>query len=764
MAYQFQPIGPAKTEGIGGVLTPKLQPAPKLQTGTPIRPKEEPDTDKVLMGLGLGSLAPFLADLGVKGLSKIPGLEKFLYQEDPTLKAIKEADTAAKAVKELPSVKDTGVGYSEQELRDHARNKRMAEIRSLLPDLSIDQRKSVAGNLLSSLLTVGAGVPLKDPDAVDAFTSGVSGTRKFLDAQEKTGIDAAISRAEARNRAVAQIDPTLTTVNLYGFQKQEGTGIVQGYRTQGLRDQYGVTWTKSRGSSVDIDPHKPKNKDGSSNIIPAGQYYINEKNNLVEGEPADIATQTYQDTKGGDLHEGHDRKYVDPDTGAESFQTVFIDPEDSTKYVTRAELQQRGYNLVSSPDLYRLREIPGSEDKELIKEYTKDRENRAALFSMNRVAQEVMRPLMGNVQRVENPDGSTELIGFSDDVTTLSSRTLAQMADSVGRNIKEFGNQLADIGYGSGQIDSFNQYMKGRLTATRSYSANALLDSVDQYEQLLAIPESERSQQDKDDLIRARRLLGDTLLGLRDSAVNQAVEGDDIESGWFGADKTRIDDYLAKTGLYGANQIRLAYMAAAAAGQTGRTLSDKDVAFFMRQMGFEDGNARVASEKVANFVFQQNTGYDGDNDRGVKVRRLNALEGASEDFINKELFDLNSSLAGEFRIPMDLLDDLRSETDPEEREALRQEIKQKYIDRNTRGLGGALWILDERYNVFKPFTFAEEFVRDKEYLGELQNYLKLFGYDVLRDTRVTSPRATKTESTAKQDRRAAINKTRQSDR
>ena len=338
------------------------------------------------------------------------------------------------------------------------------------------------------------------------------------------------------------------------------------------------------------------------------------------------------------------------------------------------------------------------------------------------------------------------------------------MADGVGRNIKEFGNQLAELGYGSGQIDSFNQYMKGQLTATRSYSANALLDVVDQYEQLLAIPESQRTQEDKDDLVRARRLLGDTLLGLRDSAVNQAVEGEDITSGWFGADKTRIDDYLAKTGLYGANQIRLAYMAAAAAGQTGRTLSDKDVAFFMRQMGFEDGNARVASEKVANFVFQQNAGYDGDNDRGVKVRRLNALEGASEDKINKELFDLNSSLAGEFRIPMDLLDDLRSEKDPEEREKLRQEIKQKYIDRNTRGLGGALWILDERYNVFKPFTFAEEFMRNPS-LSDLQKYLKLFGYDVLRDTRVTGQRSPQAGavSTTKEDKRAAINRTMQRD-
>ena len=199
-------------------------------------------------------------------------------------------------------------------------------------------------------------------------------------------------------------------------------------------------------------------------------------------------------------------------------------------------------------------------------------------------------------------------------------------------------------------------------------------------------------------------------------------------------------------------------MAAAAAGQTGRTLSDKDVAFFMRQMGFEDGNARVASEKVANFVFQQNAGYDGDNDRGVKVRRLNALEGASEDFINKELFGLNSSLAGEFRIPMELLDDLRLEKDPKKREALRQEIKQKYIDRNTRGLGGALWILDERYNVFKPFTFAEEFVRNPS-LNDLQKYLKLFGYDVLRDTRVTSPRATNTDSDAKKGKRASIRET-----
>ena len=58
MAYQFQPIGPAGGKGLPSIQVPKLQPAPKLQTGTPIRAKEEPDTKDQLAGALLGMVAP----------------------------------------------------------------------------------------------------------------------------------------------------------------------------------------------------------------------------------------------------------------------------------------------------------------------------------------------------------------------------------------------------------------------------------------------------------------------------------------------------------------------------------------------------------------------------------------------------------------------------------------------------------------------------------------------------------------------------------
>lgn len=73
MAYQFQPIGPAGGKGLPSIQVPKLQPAPKLQTGTPIVQRDKVDSKDQLTGALLGMLGPSIGKLGVKGLGALLG-------------------------------------------------------------------------------------------------------------------------------------------------------------------------------------------------------------------------------------------------------------------------------------------------------------------------------------------------------------------------------------------------------------------------------------------------------------------------------------------------------------------------------------------------------------------------------------------------------------------------------------------------------------------------------------------------------------------
>ena len=83
---------------------------------------------------------------------------------------------------------------------------------------------------------------------------------------------------------------------------------------------------------------------------------------------------------------------------------------------------------------------------------------------------------------------------------------------------------------------------------------------------------------------------------------------------------------------YNANMLKLAYTAAAAAGQTGRTLSDKDLAFFLEMVGY--GKATSPTGQIAyltNFVKNITTTVENtiDSTFGVGGRAIKTVYGSS---------------------------------------------------------------------------------------------------------------------------------------
>jgi hypothetical protein len=221
-------------------------------------------------------------------------------------------------------------------------------------------------------------------------------------------------------------------------------------------------------------------------------------------------------------------------------------------------------------------------------------------------------------------------------------------------------------------------------------------------------------------------------------------------------DQQQLQDYLNKQGLFAANQIRLAYMAAAAQGEKGRSLSDKDIAFFMATLGFDSGNAEVVSRNVGQFVFQKVLQFDQEKERGSTAREIAALDQKSEEERELYLRSLNSRRAGKLGVDVGSLENLRKETDPEKRQQLLFKVQDR-INKNTAGNLQTHFVFNPKYGVFVPITLASKFQND--YLLErLNKYLGQLGYDYTTGTdRMYSPTAPSPVGIKNQDEDETVN-------
>ena len=150
-----------------------------------------------------------------------------------------------------------------------------------------------------------------------------------------------------------------------------------------------------------------------------------------------------------------------------------------------------------------------------------------------------------------------------------------------------------------------------------------------------------------------------------------------------------------------ALQIQMAYMAAATAGQTGRTLSDKDLAFFLTAIGFgESSNAKVVKRGMASFI-------------GDMVMTQPTRDTFTREFIRSPEA-VNNYLRDELRVSGSMLNKIEnSKTSPEERKILVSRVNAEIQDKigNTRFIR-----FDPTTNRFKYFGLFEQ--GDLEYLPE----------------------------------------------
>jgi hypothetical protein len=112
-------------------------------------------------------------------------------------------------------------------------------------------------------------------------------------------------------------------------------------------------------------------------------------------------------------------------------------------------------------------------------------------------------------------------------------------------------------------------------------------------------------------------------------------------------DDDSFQDIIVKRGLLSAGQLRLAYAAAAADGQTGTSLSDKDVINFLEQLGFGDTNAKLVGKKLTNFVKGRFQTFDDGPFRDLANR--------ARSHTKPDIVRTNAYLVGSLQVPRELL-------------------------------------------------------------------------------------------------------------
>ncbi len=708
------------------VRTQQFAPTPRRQIQ-----RDEKDPKKQILGALLGTAAPFAADAALEGLGSLTGLDFF------------EPDPVAADAANLISASETAApvigGLTEEDLRKRLREQRLQEIEDSSPGLKVPERKTGLGNIASSLLQFAPALALagdEDDGSAGAFISAANAARKLDAATERSEIDAAIRRSQSRASEFAKVDPKLTqkTVNAF-YQPDPKRELFKNYQTSALQDENGVTWVRSNGiKSFDVDQ--------SGKFVEKGRYYRNPKASILDGESAAVDTKPFQDTETGLLLQGRIEKISKPD-GQEGVQITFQDPLNLDERVTLEEMKKRGYNLTSNIEGFELRPFPSSKKNPLQIEFEEDAAEIANIDALGLAAQAVLDPLMKDVKMVRGKDGVLRPTNFNNGITSAVPQNLAGVIDSVQRNVINFGNTLNELGVTDDKgVSAVDTYSLGRLKQDDSaLNSAALIAANSRFEAVFAANPGDSQRE-----VAGRAAASADLSRVISRLATSAKDQDSLLEGMFGGknflakDQRALQEYLNKQGLFAANQIRLAYMAAAAQGEKGRSLSDKDIAFFMATLGFDSGNAEVVSRNVGQFVFQRVLSFDQKKQRSSTAREIAGLDQKSEEQQELYLRRLNSRTAGKLRVNVGTLEDLRKETDPEKRQQLLNNALDR-INKNTAGNALTHFAFNPKYGVFVPRTLASKF--QKEYLLErLNRYLGQLGYDYTTGTdRMYSPTA-----------------------
>jgi hypothetical protein len=388
-------------------------------------------------------------------------------------------------------------------------------------------------------------------------------------------------------------------------------------------------------------------EDGKKVTVPAGQYFIRDTLTLDDTDPGKPEDVKLFDTKSGQIAYGT-VQYAQTPTGREA-RILLNDPRNrrgDDKQTTAESLRQEfGDNWV--PYDTELAQLDAREkgDPQLIKKFNDRFDREVSTFEVANIASELIPIAM----KAEN---KPELL------------TDAGALPGVFNRIRKEINSVYNLFNATGRSVNEIVYDEAR-DAQSAVSLSKLLLAANNFSQIMSDPGATDAEKSA-----VRQGLTSALKTVQSRAKEQGASGSFID---LDLDDSGFQQLIVDRGLLAAGQLRLAYAAAAADGQTGTSLSDRDVTNFLTQLGFGDTDAELLGRKITNFVVKRFQTFD---EREFRDLSINARQHSP---INVR--ETDNYLAGTFGVSRADLNSLRDENiSQEDKETIADNIQARIAE------------------------------------------------------------------------------------
>ena len=656
--------------GAGGgianlVAAPKVNPIRSGQFApTPQRrltPKKDPK--KQIIGALAGAASPFLAQAGLKGLGKIPGLEGLLFQSDVETKedfGIAEPTTGTETSTD-PYV------LEQKKLRQR--------VEAALPSTKLPRQKTLLGKGLAELLTYAPALALSDEDdgSVASYIAAASAGKKLEGALDQTRLKAYLDRETKRGEKLADVGNFERKLTHSSVLQKDGTWQPIS-RTALVSPDKSTRYVLSQGRP-EIDFIYDKN--GEKVPVPKGQYFIREDLTLDDTDPGKPKEVKLWDT----VHRKIGYGTIQFTTGPKgrNARILLRDPSKRDGTMDQTTAAQLNYKygdqwVPYDQELAALNDLEDA-DKDLIERVEGRFDREQSTIAAVRIAADLL-PIA--IEAEKNPAILTDLgasVGFIDSVV--------KNVDTLYQLINDSGRSVNNIIYEQGKKSNSSASMGALLNASNNYN------SVVSDPAYIAALQSKTLSQAQTDLAEASsKTLITALRRVQQRAIDQGAS-DSFTS--LDLSNASFQNIIMKRALLATGQLRLAYAAAAADGQTGTSLSDKDVTNYLSQLGFGSDKAKVVGQQIAGFVKSRLQSFDD----GGEYRRLSDSAVSNSPIAKKAT---NNYLISVYRVNPDDLNIIQSEaSSQEEKETAYDRIDQK-IGTVSRGAASGDFMYDRKNN------------------------------------------------------------------
>ena len=648
------------------VKAPTITPARAFTFSPTSTIRREKDTDESLRGALFGAFAPTTAKLGLEALAKIPGLERFLFKPDTTRPL------------DITNIPQTGI-YDSPAQAELSRRK--TEIDKLLPSLKKPREKTAIATALSELLTYAPAAFLDDdsPEGVDQFLKTAAASKRVDAASDEAKLKAYLTRQTERGKKLIDVGDFDKKVSNSAVLQSDGT--FKPFSREVLISKDGSTsYVKSRGEDVDVQI----DADGKEIKVPPGKYYTNPQYTLRDEEPGQSAPVRLLDMNNDAMPYIGYTQYARTPEGR-SVRILVADTKDNNNQITIQEHNRKyGTNLqlFEGPEYSALRARSKEQaNPDLTKRYQGRGEKELALIEVANVATDLLDIA---IDAKDNPELITTAGG------------LGTWYNSLYNNINSIFNLFEKDGF-----ISVDDVVRAKKNGQSALTLGNLLTASNNYSKVLSqvTPQNPLTNQ----VNAAQQDLVNALREVRDQAEDQGSF-----ASWLKLPDADLDDLVVKRGALAAGQLRLAYAAAAADGQTGTSLSDRDVSNFLEQVGFGSQNALDIGTKISKFVKERLQTFD--------TGEFRTLSNASRRHEEQDVRFVNDYLVGTFRVDPADLDALKTvESGSVQEKQLVSKINRRII-RETDGAASSDFIYDSTNKRF----------RYKPVLERLQGYQSVY--------------------------------------